>query len=112
MACVFCQIVSGEVPCEKVYENDDVIAFKDLNPVAPIHILVVPKVHIESTDYINSGNSSIISKIFEAISYLSGKEILNGDYRVVSNCGSAAGQTVKHLHFHVISGRSMQWPPG
>ncbi len=113
MSCIFCQIAAGEVSCEKVYEDGSVIAFKDLNPVAPIHILVIPKDHIESTNYIGHSNSGIVSKIFEVIAQLSRDGTLgNGEYRVVTNCGGSAGQSVKHLHFHVIAGRNMEWPPG
>ena len=107
MDCIFCKIINGEIPSAKVYEDDDMLAFKDISPEAPCHVLVIPKKHIASMDEINSENSYIISKIFEkipSIAKLGGAE--NG-YRVISNCGPDAGQTVFHLHFHVIGGTEL-----
>ncbi len=111
MECLFCKIASGQIKADIVFQNEDVVAFKDLNPVAPTHVLVIPKKHIESAQEINSANSEIIAKIFETISMLAKKLNLDG-FRVVNNCGESAGQTVKHLHFHLIAGRKFTWPPG
>ncbi len=111
MECLFCKIASGQIKADIVFQNEDVVAFKDLNPVAPTHVLVIPKKHIESAQEINSTNSEIIAKIFETISMLAKKLNLDG-FRVVNNCGESAGQTVKHLHFHLIAGRKFTWPPG
>ena len=111
MECLFCKIASGQIKADIVFQNEDVVAFKDLNPVAPTHVLVIPKKHIESAQEINSTNSKITAKIFETISMLAKKLNLDG-FRVVNNCGESAGQTVKHLHFHLIAGRKFTWPPG
>ena len=111
MECLFCKIASGQIKADIVFQNEDGVAFKDLNPVAPTHVLVIPKKHIESAQEINSTNSEIIAKIFETISMLAKKLNLDG-FRVVNNCGESAGQTVKHLHFHLIAGRKFTWPPG
>ena len=104
MDCLFCKIISGEIPSTKVYEDENIYAFKDINPEAPCHVLVIPKKHIASMDEINEDNSEYVAKIFEkipAIARLGGAE--NG-YRVISNCGDDAGQSVHHLHFHIIGG--------
>lgn len=112
MECIFCKIVNSEIPCNKVYEDEKVLAFYDLDPQAPKHVLIIPKEHISSINEINSENSDIISHIFEIIKILAEKLELVDGYRVVSNCGEDGGQTVKHLHFHLLGGRTMQWPPG
>lgn len=112
MECIFCKIVSGEIPCQKVYEDDDILAFYDLEPQAPIHVLIIPKQHIESSNDINYSNSKIIACIFEVIPKLAKKLDLNSGYRIVSNCMEDAGQTVKHIHFHILGGRKFTWPPG
>lgn len=111
MSCIFCDIASGKIKAEVVFEDQDVIAFKDLSPVSPTHLLIIPKSHIESAKEINSDNSKVIAKIFETISMLSTKLNLDS-FRIVNNCGESAGQTVKHLHFHLIGGRKFTWPPG
>ncbi len=111
MSCIFCDIASGKIKAEVVFEDQDVIAFKDLSPVSPTHLLIIPKIHIESAKEINSANSKVIAKIFETISMLSTKLNLDS-FRIVNNCGESAGQTVKHLHFHLIGGRKFTWPPG
>lgn len=111
--CLFCKIIKGEIPCNKVYEDEDVIAFKDISPEAPTHILVIPKVHIESINFITEENSAIISKIFVAINKIAKEQgIDKTGYRVVNNCGEHGGQTVMHLHFHLLGGRNLTWPPG
>ena len=112
MDCVFCKIVSGEIPSKKAYEDDKVLAFFDLEPQAPVHILIVPKEHIESVDRVNSQNSQIIGYIFEIAAKLAKEFGLSKGYRIVTNCGEDGGQTVGHLHFHLLGGRFMQWPPG
>lgn len=112
MDCIFCKIANGEIPSNKVYEDESVIAFYDLEPQAPTHILVIPKEHIASAAEITAKNSGVVAHIFEVISELSKKLNMQDGFRVVSNCGESAGQSVKHLHFHVMSGRSFTWPAG
>ncbi len=101
--CVFCEIINGNIPTNKVYEDDKILAFKDLNPVAPVHFLVVPKVHIENVNGVTAENSGYVSHIFEKIPEIAASQGLSS-YRVISNCGEDAGQSVMHLHFHVIGG--------
>ena len=105
--CLFCKIVAGEIPSTKVYEDDAVLAFRDINPLAPVHILVVPKTHIQDTDGITAENSHLIARIFEAIPRIAEAEGLGNGYRVISNCGPDSGQMVPHLHFHVLGGRAL-----
>lgn len=105
--CLFCKIVAGDIPSTKVYEDDSVLAFRDIAPQAPTHILVIPKVHIASVAEISSENSAVVAHIFEVIAKIAGEEGLENGYRVVSNCGSHAGQTVHHLHFHILGGREL-----
>lgn len=109
--CLFCKIVKGEIPSNKVYEDRLCYAFYDIDPQAPIHFLVIPKVHIGSCGEITQWNSAIVAHCFEVISKVT-KELGITDFRVVSNCGPQAGQSVPHLHFHVLAGRDMTWPPG
>lgn len=104
--CIFCEIIAGNIPSTKVYEDDKILAFKDINPVAPVHIIVVPKVHIESANDVNSQNSDFISAIFEKIPEIAKSQGIDS-YRIINNCGDDAGQTVKHLHFHIIGGLEM-----
>lgn len=112
MDCLFCKIIAGDIPCRKAYEDDDVLAFYDIDPKAPIHILVIPKRHIDSCAAIDAGNSAVVAKCFETVAGLA-KELGFADgFRVVSNIGDDAGQSVKHLHFHVMAGRTFAWPPG
>lgn len=106
--CLFCNIIAGEIPSAKVYEDDLVYAFRDIAPMAPTHILVVPKVHIQDVSGITEENSSVISHIFEVIPRLAAQEGLTSGYRVVSNCGADAGQTVPHLHFHILGGKKLR----
>ncbi|NLM61227.1 MAG: histidine triad nucleotide-binding protein [Clostridiales bacterium] len=110
--CLFCKIVSGEIPSKKVYEDDNVYAFYDIDPQAPVHILFIPKQHIESAAHINQENSALTASIFEAISAVSSRLNLKDGFRVVTNCGPQAQQSVPHLHFHLLAGRDMTWPPG
>ena len=111
--CLFCKIAAGEIPSKKIYEDDKVLAFYDIEPQAPVHFLVIPKEHICCADAIDSSNSAIVAYIFEVIAKLS-KELgfAEAGYRVVSNIGEAGQQSVPHLHFHVLAGRDMTWPPG
>ena len=112
MDCIFCKIASGEIPSNKIYEDEKVIAFYDIAPEAPIHFLVIPKEHIKCADEINESNSDIIAHIFEVISKVAKELKLENGYRIVNNCGEDGGQTVGHLHFHVLGGRLLAWPPG
>ena len=105
--CLFCKIVAGTIPSTKVYEDDLVLAFRDIAPMAPTHILVIPKTHIPSVDGITGENSAVVAHIFEVIPQIAGAEGLEKGYRVVSNCGADAGQTVPHLHFHILGGRQL-----
>ncbi len=109
--CLFCKIAAGDIPSKKVYEDEQVYAFYDIDPQAPTHFLVIPKAHIASVSEVNADNSAVVAHIFEVIAKLS-KELGMESYRVVSNIGEQAGQTVFHMHFHVLSGRDMTWPPG
>lgn len=110
--CIFCKIAAGEIPSTKVYEDEICVAFKDLEPQAPFHVLVIPKSHISSADEITAENSAVIAHIFEVIPGIAKEAGLTGGYRIVNNCGDDAGQTVKHLHFHVMGGREFTWPAG
>ena len=107
MDCIFCKIIKGDIPSGKVYENEKVYAFKDINPQAPVHILVVPKLHIDSCDMISAENSSYVSAIFEAIPAIAKEAGLSGGYRVITNCGAHGCQSVKHLHFHILGGKQL-----
>ena len=107
MDCIFCKIIAGEIPSKKAYEDDYCYAFHDINPQTPTHILVVPKLHISSVDEISSENSIYAAKIFEAIPKIASEAGLKNGYRVISNCGDDACQTVKHLHFHIMGGRKL-----
>ncbi len=109
--CLFCKIVAGEIPSKKVYEDEQVYAFHDIDPQAPTHFLVIPKKHITSVAAVDSTNSSVVAHCFEVIAKLA-KELKLESFRVVSNIGEQAGQSVFHLHFHVLAGRDMTWPPG
>lgn len=109
--CLFCKIAAGEIPSNVVYEDEQVYAFRDIDPQAPTHFLVIPKAHIGSCGEITGENSSVVAHAFEVISKVT-KDMGITDFRVVSNCGEQAGQSVRHLHFHVLAGRDMTWPPG
>ena len=107
MDCIFCKIIKGDIPSTKVYEDEMVLAFRDINPQAPTHILVIPKTHIPSVAGITAENSGVVAHIFEVIPMIAEKEGLVNGYRVVSNCGADAGQTVPHLHFHILGGKEL-----
>lgn len=110
--CIFCRIAAGEIPSNKLYEDDQLLAFYDLDPQAPTHFLVIPKVHIASVAEITPQNSAVVAHIYEVIARLAAELGLEQGFRVVTNCGPQGGQTVPHLHFHVLAGRDMTWPPG
>ena len=105
--CLFCKIAAGQIPSTKVYEDDTVLAFRDIAPQAPSHILVIPKVHIPSVDGVTEENSAVIAHIFTVIPKIAAQEHLEKGYRVVSNCGEHASQTVPHLHFHILGGKPL-----
>lgn len=109
--CLFCKIAAGEIPSSKVYEDEKCLAFHDIDPQAPTHFLVIPKAHIGSVSEVTADNSGVVAHIFEVIAKLAKEQDLES-YRVVSNIGEQAGQSVNHLHFHVLGGRDMTWPPG
>ena len=113
MDCIFCKIVKGDIPSNKIYEDDKVLAFHDISPEAPIHFLVIPKEHIKSANDLNEKNAHIISHIFLVINKLVRElNIAETGYRIVNNCGKDGGQTVDHMHFHVLGQRDFKWPPG
>ena len=113
MDCLFCKIVAGDIPSSKVYEDDKVYAFRDIEPQAPVHILIIPKEHISSANELTEENASIVGHIFAVAAKIAKDEgIADGGYRIVNNCGQDGGQTVGHLHFHMLGGRSLAWPPG
>ena len=105
--CLFCKIVAGDIPSTKVYEDDLILAFRDIAPQAPTHILVVPKAHIADCNGISAENSAVVAHIFSVIPQIARAEGLANGYRVVSNCGDDAGQTVHHLHFHILGGKKL-----
>ncbi len=105
--CLFCKIISGEIPSNKVYEDETVYAFRDIAPQAPTHILVIPKEHISGCNGVTVDNSAVVAHIFAVIPQIAQAEGLTGGYRVVSNCGPDAGQTVPHLHFHILGGKQL-----
>ena len=112
MDCIFCKIVNGEIPSNKAYEDDKVLAFYDLEPQAPVHILIIPKEHIACAADITPENSAVIAHIFEVAAIIAKEKCLDDGFRIVNNCGESAGQTVKHLHFHLMGGRDFGWPAG
>ncbi len=106
--CIFCKIIKGEIPSQKIYEDEQILAFKDINPLAPVHILVIPKKHIETTNDLTKEDEAVIGKIFTVIKKLAKENNLENGYRVVNNCGEDGGQEVKHLHFHLLGGRKLE----
>lgn len=105
--CLFCKIIAGEIPSDKLWEDEICYAFKDINPQAPVHFLVIPKTHIASAAELNAENSACVAHCFEVIAKLAKSEGLTGGFRVITNSGADAGQTVAHLHFHVLAGKSL-----
>ena len=113
MDCIFCGIANGEIPARTVLETEDVIAFHDLDPKAPTHVLVIPRRHVESIDAMSEGDEELIGRVFAAAKEVAGREGIAADgYRLVTNIGRNGGQTVPHLHIHVLGGRRLTWPPG
>ncbi len=111
--CLFCKIIDGEVPSEKVYEDDILYAFRDVNPKAPTHVLIVPKKHIETLLELGEEHRDLVGAIYLAANHIARKEkIAEKGFRVVANCNEDAGQSVFHLHFHLLGGRQLGWPPG
>ena len=107
MDCLFCRIIKGEIPSSKVYEDDDILAFRDIAPEAPCHVLVIPKAHIDSVDAITGENSAIVAKIFEKIPEIAKAGGAVNGYRVITNCGDDGCQSVRHLHFHILGGKKL-----
>ena len=105
--CLFCKIIAGEIPSTKVFENESVYAFRDINPMAPVHVLIVPRRHIDSADAITAETSADVAAIFEAIPQIAKSEGLSNGYRVITNCGEDGCQAVKHLHFHLLGGKKL-----
>ena len=110
--CLFCKIIAGEILSKKIYEDDTVYVFEDIAPTAPIHYLLIPKQHISKLDEVNADNSAVIAHIYEVIAKLAKDLDLKDGFRVVSNCGEQAGQSVFHIHFHLLAGRAFEWPAG
>lgn len=106
--CLFCRIIKGEIPSSKVYEDDFMLAFKDINPAAPVHVLIIPKIHVENTNEITEENSKFITHIYEKMSTVAENAgVKDSGYRIICNCGEDSGQEVKHLHFHMIGGTKL-----
>lgn len=105
--CLFCKIAAGEIPSSKVYEDESVFAFRDIAPQAPVHILVIPKTHFASAGEVTPENSALVARCFEAIAKIAVQEKLGSGFRVISNCGPDAGQTVPHIHFHILAGKKL-----
>lgn len=113
MDCLFCKIAAGEIPSTKVYEDELVYAFRDIEPQAPVHVLIIPKEHIKSANELNEENAQIVAHIYAVAAKIAKAEgVSENGYRIVNNCGEDGGQTVGHLHFHLLGGRSLAWPPG
>ncbi len=112
MDCIFCKIAAGDIPAKKAYEDDLCLAFYDLEPQAPVHVLLIPKQHIASVSELTAENSGVVAHIFTVAAKLAAELGLANGYRIVTNCGEDGGQSVQHLHFHLLGGRSMAWPPG
>ncbi|MBE3589596.1 MAG: histidine triad nucleotide-binding protein [Firmicutes bacterium] len=110
--CLFCRIVAGELPARKVYEDEEVLAFRDIQPVAPVHVLVVPKRHLDGLAAAGAEDAPLLGRLLDAARRVAEAEGLAEGYRVVVNQGRHGGQSVGHLHLHVLGGRAMQWPPG
>lgn len=111
--CIFCKIIKGEIPSEKVYEDNQVISFKDINPEAPFHVLIIPKKHISTINELTENDEQLIGHVYTAAAKIAKQfNIDESGYRIVSNCGKDGGQTVGHVHFHFLAGRTLSWPPG
>jgi len=110
--CLFCKISSGEVPSEKIYEDEDLYAIRDINPQAPVHLLLIPQKHLTSLDDVSADDQALLGRILLTAQRLAREAGVQAGYRVVNNCGSSAGQSVFHIHFHLLAGRRLSWPPG
>lgn len=110
--CLFCKIAAKELDADVLYESGEVIAFRDINPAAPTHVLVIPKVHIASANDLTRGHGELLAEMFEVMTSLASESGLTNGHRIVTNVGPDAGQAVHHLHFHLLGGRKMTWPPG
>ncbi len=111
--CLFCKVRDGEIPTDIVFENEDVLAFNDINPQAPVHILIIPRLHISTVNDVAENNELIMGKLFSAAKTIARQKSVSEDgYRLVVNCNAGAGQTVFHLHMHLLAGRALTWPPG
>lgn len=111
--CIFCRIAQGDIPCERVYEDDDVLAFSDLSPQAPVHVLIIPKRHIQSAQTLTEADDQMLCRLFAAARRIAAEQGLSDNgYRIVTNVGADGGQSVPHLHLHLLGGRTMEWPPG
>jgi histidine triad (HIT) family protein len=110
--CIFCKIVAGEIPAKIVHQDEDAVAFRDQNPQAPVHLLLVPRRHISSLNEAEKGDAALLGRLLLLVRELAAKEGIDDGYRVVNNCGAKAGQSVFHLHLHLLGGRAMHWPPG
>ena len=111
-SCLFCRITAGEIPVKRLYEDDEVLAFPDINPQAPVHVLLIPKRHIASHAHAVAGDAELLGKLLSAVGEIARKQELADGYRLVINTGPNGGQTVDHLHVHLLGGRAMGWPPG
>ncbi len=112
MDCLFCKIAAGEIPSTPIYSDDEVYAFADIDPQAPFHAIIIPRRHISGADCIDASNSACIAKVFEAVAKIAAEQGLEDGFRVVNNCGENGGQTVGHIHFHMLGRRLLAWPPG
>ena len=111
--CIFCRIAQGDIPSDRVYEDDDVLAFADLSPQAPVHVLIIPKRHIQSAQALTEADTRLLGKLFTAARRIAeDKGLSENGYRIVTNVGADGGQSVPHLHLHLLGGRTMEWPPG
>ena len=110
--CLFCEIVAHELDADIVHETPNTLAFRDINPVAPVHVLVIPKRHVATSQELGTGSGELLAELFETVKTVAEHADVDAGYRLVTNIGAAAGQTVPHVHFHVIGGRSLSWPPG
>lgn len=113
MSCLFCRIVAGEIPASKVFEDGDLLAFNDINPQAPVHVLIVPKEHVATTNDLDAGHDALVGKLVRRAAAIAAERGYAGrGYRTVLNCNADAGQTVFHIHLHLLAGRPLGWPPG
>jgi len=111
--CIFCKIAAGEIPAEKVYEDDQVVGFRDLNPQAPVHVLLIPRRHIATLNDLTEGDEALVGHLYHVAARIAADEgLAERGYRTVMNCNAEGGQTVFHIHLHLLGGRQMTWPPG